>query len=71
MVMGYNKHKQPTPLLPGCFSHQMDYYFDRDELLYEMAEEFRIQQKREQEEEEDEFYTHPSLTDYERNPNLR
>ena len=46
----------------------MDYYFDRDEALYEMMFDAMEDIK---EEEEDSYYDHPSLTAAQRNPNLR
>lgn len=47
----------------------MDYYFDHDEALYEMM--FDAMEDIKEETEEDDWFSHPSLTAAERNPSLR
>ena len=51
-----------------------DYYFDREEALYEMYEDslhtFEEDQE-EQEDQEEDYYNHPSLSASSRNPSLR
>lgn len=48
-----------------------DYYFDREEALYEMYEDSLNTFEEDQEDQEDDYYNHPSLSAADRNPSLR
>ena len=51
----------------------MDYYFDRNEAVEEMFYDAwdNYQDLKEDDEEVEDYFSHPSLTAAERNPNLR